>query len=435
VNGPTRPPLGFPGNTAGPCGFAIAVDGGAALITLRGPATGAGGGAYLTPVPGVELAFDRVGGWLSGMTVAVSEVTGVASAETVAWIAGVFGTAAALDIRDAPRGGIRRVTARARPRTLNALSRLARLNAARLTSPVPSSPLWDGEAADLARRAGLPAPGRPVPGRSLPGQALPAAAAPDGTGPAIPADVMRLLADDGAWSLADPRRLWDGLSQAAWPGTGRPPEGALDLGLVPRGIFLPGLWPGADLTVRAHQDGAPLLTIEVTVAAGVSSADLAGCRARVVDAACLRVLATAPLRACMPAPAPAAHGADAAPRARAELPAPSGLRALVRSGVAWAEVVGDDRRPPDSIGLRRIRRALRWADAALRAESRPHGLATELTDEQWARLAALAWDRCRADWEDAGDPVRAALAAMRGGAASGPLPFLAELAGAPDALP
>jgi hypothetical protein len=87
----------------------------------------------------------------------------------------------------------------------------------------------------------------------------------------------------------------------------------------------------------------------------------------------------------------------------------------------------------DSIGLRRVRRALRWADAALRAESRPHGLAAELTNVQWARLAALAWDRCRADWEAAGDPVRAALAAARGGAAAGPRPFLAELAGAPGA--
>ena len=429
MNGPTRPPLGFPGDTAGPCGFAVALDSDAALITLRGPATGAGGGAYLAPVPGVELAFDRADGWLSGMTVAVSEVTGVAPVEALAWVASVFGTATALVIRDAPRGGIRRVTLWTRPRTLNALSRLARLDAARMTSPVPSSPLWHGEAADLARRARLPVPGRPLPGQS------PAVAAPDGTRPAIPADVMGLLADDCAWSLADPRRLWDGLSQAAWPGSGRPPEGSLDLGLVPQGVFLSGLWPGADLTVRAHQDGAPLLTVEVAVAPGVSPADLADCRARLVDAAGRRVLATAPLRVGTPAPASAGGRPGAGPRARAELPTPSGLRALVRSGVAWAEVVGDERRPADGIGLRRVRRALRWADAALRAESRPHGLATELTDEQWARLAALAWDRCRADWEAAGDPVRAALAATRGGTASGPLPFLAELTGAPGVRP
>ena len=68
-----------------------------------------------------------------------------------------------------------------------------------------------------------------------------------------------------------------------------------------------------------------------------------------------------------------------------------------------------------------MRRALRWADAALRAESRPNGLAPELSDEQWTCLAGLAWDRCRADWEAAGDPCRAALAAARGMALRGAL--------------
>jgi hypothetical protein len=83
-----------------------------------------------------------------------------------------------------------------------------------------------------------------------------------------------------------------------------------------------------------------------------------------------------------------------------------------------------------------MRRALRWADAALRAESRPNGLAPELSNEQWTRLAGLAWDRCRAEWEAAGDPGRAALAAARGTAPRGlpgdaairrARPFLAEL--------
>jgi hypothetical protein len=418
VNDPARPPLGFPGDTAGPCGFAVAIDSDAARITLRGPATGAGGGAYLTPLPGVELAFDRVGGWLSGMTVAVSEASGAAAAEAVTWVASVFGTATALVVRDAPRGGIRWLTVPARPQPLNALSRLARLDAARMTSPVPSSPLWHGEAADLARLAGLRLPGRP----------LQAASSPDGPGPPLPADLMRLLTVDGPWP-------WAGFPPGAVPGAGRQPEGSLDLGLVPRGIFLPGLWPGADLTVRVHQDGAPLITVEAAGAPGVTSADLAGCQARLVDAVRRRVLATAPLRVCAPSPASAGRRAGTSPRLRAELPAPSGLRALVRSGAAWVEVVGDERQPADGIGLRRVRRALRWADAALRAESRPHGLAAELTDEQWNRLATLAWDRCRADWEAAGDPVRAALAAARYGAAGAPLPFLAELAGTPGVLP
>ena len=422
MNGPTRPPLGFPGGVAGPRGFTVAVDRDAAQLALRGPATGAGGGAYLTPARGVELAFDRVGGWLSSMTVAVSEVSGTAAGEAVAWVAGVFGTATAAVIRDEPRDGIRWLTLRARPRTLTALSRLARLDTARITSPVPSSPLWDAEAADLARQAGLP--------RRLLCAAVSPVPVPGSLAATIPADVMRVLADDGAWSPAGPQ-------PDAVPGGG-PPQGSLDLGLVPHGVFRPGLWPAADLAVRSHGGGAPLITVEAAVAPGVTPAHLAGCRARLADAA-WRVLATAAFRLYAPSPARGGGQAGAWLRARAELPAPSGLRSLVRSGAAWAEVVGDELRPADGIGLRRVRRALRWADAALRAESRPHGLAADLTDERWARLAALAWDRCRADWEVAGDPVRAALAAARapaaGRATAAGRPFLAELAGvAPGVL-
>jgi hypothetical protein len=104
------------------------------------------------------------------------------------------------------------------------------------------------------------------------------------------------------------------------------------------------------------------------------------------------------------------------------LPAPAALDAL------WVEVVDDERRPVRGTRLRHMRRALRWADAALRAASRPAGLAPGLTDEQWAWLAALAWDRCHSDWTAAGDAGRAALAA---GLSRHPVrwtrPYLAEL--------
>ena len=81
------------------------------------------------------------------------------------------------------------------------------------------------------------------------------------------------------------------------------------------------------------------------------------------------------------------------------------------TGALWVEVVDDERRPVRGTRLRRMRRALRWADAALRAASRPGGLDPDRTDEQWAQLAALAWNRCRADWTAAGDADRAAAAA------------------------
>jgi hypothetical protein len=421
VKGRTRPSLGFPGDTARPCGFTVAVDRDAAQVTLRGPATGAGGGAYLTPVPGVELVFDRADGWMSGMTVTVRQVSDEAAVEAVAWIAGVFGTATAAVVRDMPHQGTSSVALRARPQTLKALSRLARLEAARVSSPVPASRLWDAETADLARQAGLLFPHlalSPVPSP---------ATAPSSLGSAIPADVMRLLTDGGPGPLA-------GNQPEAGPGDNGRPEGSLDLGLVPRRIFRPGLWPGADLTVRAYQHGAPLIEIGAAVMPGATSADLADCRARLVDAEGRRTLATASFRVCAPSRATAACRADASPRAWAELPVPGGSRALARSSAAWVEVVGDERRPADGTRLRRIRRALRWADAALRAESRPNGLAPELADEQWIRLAALAWDHCRADWEAAGDFGRATLAATRGAATGQARPFLAELVSDPAVL-
>jgi hypothetical protein len=76
-------------------------------------------------------------------------------------------------------------------------------------------------------------------------------------------------------------------------------------------------------------------------------------------------------------------------------------------GETWLEVV-EGRRPVLSNKAHLIRRALRWADAALRAERAPAGLAPQSTSEDWAALAALAWERCRRGWAAAGDPDRAA---------------------------
>ena len=70
----------------------------------------------------------------------------------------------------------------------------------------------------------------------------------------------------------------------------------LDLGLVPHGIFEPGLWPGADLAVRVQWDRAPLIVAKVALLPGATPAHLAGCQARLVDAAGRRVLAAAALR-------------------------------------------------------------------------------------------------------------------------------------------
>ncbi len=403
MKGETRPPLDSPGGAAGPCGFAVSVDRDAAQIMLRGRPTGAGGGASLTPAPGVELVFDRVGGWLSCVIVEASEPGAVAAEGTMAYIASVFGAGTARRVREAPSGEIPCLALRARPGMMGLLSRLARLDAARVTSPVPGSPLWVAEATDLARQANLP-------GRS--GKRRTSVIMPNGLGSTIAAEVLAqcpAVGQPGLFAGSEP------FASAGSTHGGRRLDGWLDLGLVPDGVFRPGLWPGSDLGVRAYRDGAPLIVVEAVVLADAAPEALAGCRARLVDASIRRVLATAAFRVGAPL------GAGAALRAWVELPAPAGLRALAGSGAAWVEVVGDERRPVHGTRLRRIRRALRWADAALRAESRPNGLAPELSDEQWTCLAGLAWDRCRADWEAAGDPCRAALAAARGMALRGAL--------------
>jgi hypothetical protein len=301
---------------------------------------------------------------------------------------------------------------------------------------VPGSPLWAAEAADLARQAGLPGRSRERPAPVI---------IPNGLGSTIPAGVLAPGPAVGGPALVAGPEPFSGAGRGRG---GQRLDAWLDLGLVPDGVFRPGLWPGSDLGVRAYRCGAPLIAVEAVVLADAAPEALAGCRARLVDASARRVLATAAFRVGAPLRAGAASRAGAPLRAWAEVPAPAGLRALVGpgtpagSGAAWVEVVGDERRPVHGTRLRGMRRALRWADAALRAESRPNGLAPELSNEQWTRLAGLAWDRCRAEWEAAGDPGRAALAAARGtalrggaslrgsprdGAVRQARPFLAEL--------
>ena len=185
-------------------------------------------------------------------------------------------------------------------------------------------------------------------------------------------------------------------------------SGWLDPALVPPGVFRYGLSPDSDLDIRVHDDEEPLITVEAMLAPGVGRSALASCEVRLVDSDARRVLAVSPLR-------------TGGLRARAELPAPAA------AGPLWVEVVDDERRPVRGTRLRRMRRALRWADAALRAASRPVGLDPDRTDEQWAGLAALAWDRCRADWAAAGDASRAAAAArLARHPVRWALPYLAE---------
>jgi hypothetical protein len=388
VKGLRRPPLDACDTEADDCVFAVSADWDAAQIMLRALPAGAAGGASLVPVPGVELVFDRASGRLSQLVADVADQSGAAepSGALVAFVRTMFGDAAAAELRQALHLAVPHVTLRAAPDTagaLAALSQLARLCAARITSPMLSSPLWAVEAARLARQAAGPTPGRQRCDGAyravidlLTAGPPPICIVPAGRPPAGP-----------VWD-AEPRR------SKRWP------DGWLDPALAPVGVFRHGLSPESDLIVR---DTGTTLVIEAMLAGPTDVYALGRCRVRLVDSDARRVVATARFR-------------SRGQRARAALPVSAGLSA---PGPYWIEVVDDERRPVQGTRLRRVRRALRWADAALRAETRPAGLAPGLTAGQWVELAARAWDQCRTDWEAAGDADRAYLAAARRAALAG----------------
>ena len=112
--------------------------------------------------------------------------------------------------------------------------------------------------------------------------------------------------------------------------------------------------------------------VEAVRAPDADCGALGRCLARLVDPAVRRVLAQAAF-------------AKAAPdRVRAELQLEFTVEELPES---WIEVVQDELWPVHSAKRHGIRRVLRWADAALRAERAPAGLAPHSADKDWATLA------------------------------------------------
>ena len=394
-------------------------------VVLEGMPTGAAGGADLVPVPGLELVFDNADGRLARVVVDSTEPSGLIKlAEPVTGaLKGVFGqkTLAAV-LKAATPGGIKRVLA-PEPSVSAVWSRLARLDFTRATSPVPSaSPLWAAEAAQLARKGGLHHRARSEARRAAVGLAEILKLAPISESLAEIALVVADLAEpdqpEAAQQLRDsavPRATG---SPVAWPavqvnmpgsfssadqesfGTRKDPvryvEWALDASIVPAGLFRAGLSPLSDLSVY-QQDGRDQVIVEAVLAPRPDRGALRCCRARLVDPLARRVLASAPFTA---------HGS----RARAQLASPFPIAQL--SGT-WVEVVDDEHRVVHSERLHRIRRALRWADAALRAERRPSGLESLTAGQDWMSLAAAAWERCRLDWQATGDTDHAYLAARR----------------------
>ena len=101
---------------------------------------GAAGEARLVPVPGLDLAFDRADGRLSRVVVDVGG-TGSGSAPVAAMLARLFAEEAPGVVHQIATGRGQSRALSPEPGLCAALSRLARHDAARATSPVsPSSP-------------------------------------------------------------------------------------------------------------------------------------------------------------------------------------------------------------------------------------------------------------------------------------------------------
>ena len=342
-------------------------------VTLVGLPGGAAGETLLTPLPGLDLAFDRVDGRLCRAVVDVAGADGsiAIDAQVAALLVRLFGPEAPGVVLGAalPPGDERRAppVLGLEPELAAALSRLARLCATRATSPASArSSRWAAEAAELAERAGLPA----IPGvRAGPSPAAAQVPALD-----VVAEVESLEKDCAY--LAGPQWM-------------------LDPGMVPEGLFQFGLSPYSDLVVVCP-GGCARVVVEASLAPGADPRALAGCRARLVIPAVRRILAQADFTV-------------AGSRVRAEIRMPFSPDELAAS---WIEVV-QGKRPVHSLTGHWTRRALRWADAALRAERAPAALDPSATRSDWSALAAAAWGRCRLDWAAAGDADRAYLAARR----------------------
>ena len=395
-------------------------------VFLEGLPAGAAGEAPLVPVPGLDLAFDRADGRLCRAVVdaAGSDGSVAVDEQVAATLIRLFGAEATSVVSGAPGEGAQGARVLSlEPGLARTLASLARVDAARATSPVPpGSPWWAAEAADLADRAGLPARARAEARQAL-AKLLEQLDSPE----PLPEEAVQAALAVARIATADEpeaaRQLRDTIGTQSGPRLAAPPPGpawdvaaeveslekdrvrlvglhwVLDPDLVPEGLFRLGLSPYSDLVVRPEGAKGQVI-VEALLAPGADTGALTRCQVRLVDPAVRRILAQAAFTA----------SPEAQSRVRAELQLPFPLDELPES---WIEIVQDKLWPVRSARGHRIRRALRWADAALRAERAPAALAPHSTHEDWTALAAASWERCRRDWEAAGDADRAYLAAVR----------------------
>jgi hypothetical protein len=388
------------------CVMTLTYDGDADQVVLDRLPLGPAGGASLTAADGVELLFDCADGLLSQVVVGA----GTPARSALAVVGVLFGPQASESVRRARDRDGAPVVLMAQPNVPAAMSRLARLDAARLTSPVAGSPWWAVEAAQLAARAGLTARATAETGKAaramddLSGESL---ADVPATAILAVADLVHAAEPELAERLRDhARTLRPATAQSRLHGSfptpviagGRDPAVAelqwwLDPRTIPPGVFQHAWEPDAELSVRTQDRG---IAVEADLVPGADRRLLRNCRVRLVDPANRKVIGSVPFRGL----------GDS--RVTAELHGP------IPEHEAWVEVVDYESRPVLSGELRHMRRAMRWADAALRAGRRSPGP----VDAERARAAALAWESCARDWAAAGDQDRACLATIRRAAAS-----------------
>ncbi|HEX9354375.1 MAG TPA: hypothetical protein VF933_11255, partial [Streptosporangiaceae bacterium] len=342
------------------CIVTLAWDEDVSQVALECLPEGPAGGASLSPADGVELIFDCADGQLARVFVAAGETgsppaIGEPAATTLKRL---FGTSVTAAVRQAARRHGDPLAIWGEPGTLAAMSRLARLDAARLTSSMPESPLWSVEAAQLAARAGLSARVTAEARRAASDLASAADLSPHAL--AAAAGAVAELVAGAEPDLAS--ELRGAVARAGEPPPGyrkhaKPPDLPdaapddglsdieqlhwwLDPRLIPAGLFQHTLWPDAELTVREERSR---LDVEARLVPGADRRALAACRARLVDPVDRRVLGVASF-----------HDLGDS-RVRAE------IRRRRPSREAWVEVVGDAARPVFSSKLHHIRRAMRWA--------------------------------------------------------------------------
>jgi hypothetical protein len=425
----------------------------AGQVIIEGVPAGVAGAASVVPVQGLELAFDRVDGRLCRAVADTRAPDGpVAFDEQVAaMLIRLFGPRADVVREDSASQESARPLC-PEPGLTGALSSLALLAAARITSPVASgSPWWAAEAAVLAGQAGLAGQAREYAREALPGllrqlasqerAALPESAlsaarqVADGCAVTEPEASGQLLAAIGTalgraplplLATARPAATLNVAGELALLEEERLPVAGLhwllDPAYVPTRLFRFALTPWTDVFVRRKGRKGEIVVVGATLAPGAAQGALDRCVARLVDPAARRIIAQGRF-------------------------SPAGSWALAELGLAyppdelaesWIEVVDDKARPVLSTRSHRASRARRWADAALRAGRAPVGIDPRAAPGDWAALATAAWDRCRQDWAAAGDASRAAEAGRQQVAAAGtaaPRPggdrpcYLAEIVG------